>query len=67
MDHFCGLIFGLIAFLKLCAAAALIVLNADKGTYSVIKGFLFVLPLLTDGRPDESRGRPSVRQRRFSL
>jgi hypothetical protein len=37
MDHF--LIFRfliLIAILKLCAAAALIVINADKRTYSVI-------------------------------
>jgi hypothetical protein len=36
MVHFCGLFFGLIALLKLCAAAALNVINADKGTYSVI-------------------------------
>jgi hypothetical protein len=39
MDHFLcglGLFFLLIAILKLCAAAALCVINADKGTYSVI-------------------------------
>jgi hypothetical protein len=36
MDHFCScLIFCLIAYLKLCAAAALIVINADNGTYSL--------------------------------
>jgi hypothetical protein len=34
--HFCGLIFCLIALLKLCAAAALSAINADKGTYSSI-------------------------------
>jgi hypothetical protein len=39
MDPFCGLSFGLIALLKLCAAAARVVLvNADKGTYIVING-----------------------------
>jgi hypothetical protein len=36
MIHLCGLNLGLIALLKLCAAAALIVINADKETYSVI-------------------------------
>jgi hypothetical protein len=36
MDHLCGHIFGLIAYLKLCAAAALDVFNAGKWTYSFI-------------------------------
>jgi hypothetical protein len=36
MVHFCGPLFFLIALLKLCAAAALIVINADKKTYSVM-------------------------------
>jgi hypothetical protein len=36
MDHFFGSLLSLIAILKLCAAAALHVSNADKGTYSVI-------------------------------
>jgi hypothetical protein len=67
MVHFCGMISGLIALLKLYAAAALSVFNADNGTYSVINGRLFVLPLLADGRPVESRGRPRLRQSGFSL
>jgi hypothetical protein len=36
MDHLYGQIFVLIAYLKLCAAAALHVFNADKGTYSAV-------------------------------
>jgi hypothetical protein len=33
IDHCCGLNFGLIALLKLCAAAALNVINADGGNF----------------------------------
>jgi hypothetical protein len=37
MDHFgVGNMFMLIAILNLCAAAAVTVIKADKGTYSVI-------------------------------
>jgi hypothetical protein len=42
MDHFCSCqILILIAFLKLFAAAALHVINMDKGNYSVINKATF--------------------------